>query len=185
MRVYFMRHGESEQNARGLYAAENETPLTGRGREQAGAATADAERYQIDTIIASDQSRALDTALIIRDAIEVPVERLLTDQRLREVHVGMLAGAPNRGFSGYFAHQEQPGDDVGVETVEQVAARMKSLLADLPRLAAGSQNLLLVGHSNSGIILKALISGSTGNLEQSQALPNAQIFHLTDLQEQS
>lgn len=85
----FVRHGESEANARRMLSSANEGwPLTGRGREQAEeAARVIAALPRIDKLYASPVIRARQTAEIIGKGIGF--EPIL-DERLRERHMGIL-----------------------------------------------------------------------------------------------
>ncbi len=72
----FLRHGQSEGNVRRLFQGQNDYPLTALGRAQAQAL---AERWQteeraFDHVIASPLSRAYETAKIVAQALNLPLE---------------------------------------------------------------------------------------------------------------
>lgn len=74
--IIFLRHGESVGNAESRWQGQADFPLTDRGREQAHAL---ADRWQSDAvrfdhILASPLKRARETANIIADALNLPVE---------------------------------------------------------------------------------------------------------------
>lgn len=74
--IIFLRHGESVGNAESRWQGQADFPLTDRGREQAHAL---ADRWQSDAVIfdhilASPLKRARETANIIADALNLPVE---------------------------------------------------------------------------------------------------------------
>lgn len=69
MRVYFVRHGESELNATRTHQ-HSHTPLSSKGREQAKAVAERLKHLPIDCIYASDYERAKQTAEIINDALQ-------------------------------------------------------------------------------------------------------------------
>lgn len=92
-RFYMIRHGQTEANAAQIMAGSIDSPLTELGREQA---------RQVQKVVAaietkpvaifhSHLSRARDTALIINEALNVPVYE---DPGLAEIHAGELEGAP-------------------------------------------------------------------------------------------
>jgi broad specificity phosphatase PhoE len=87
-RILLVRHGQSEWNASGRWQGWAESDLSDLGRQQAFEAAAAVG--SVDAIVASDLQRALQTALIISEAIGVgPV---LTEADLRERDVGEWTG---------------------------------------------------------------------------------------------
>ena len=74
--ITLLRHGESEGNVKKIWQGQTEFPLTNLGRQKAHVL---AERWRVegmtfDLVIASPLSRARDTAEIIADALQVPME---------------------------------------------------------------------------------------------------------------
>jgi probable phosphoglycerate mutase len=87
-RILLVRHGESEWNASGRWQGWAESPLSALGRRQAFEAAAAVGA--VDAIVASDLERAVQTALIISEAIGVgPV---VTESGIRERDVGEWTG---------------------------------------------------------------------------------------------
>lgn len=74
--ITLLRHGESVGNAESRWQGQSEFPLNERGRAQAEALAArwKAEAARFDLIISSPLSRARETAAIISQALNVPVE---------------------------------------------------------------------------------------------------------------
>jgi len=89
MRVYFVRHGESQTNLEKRWTGWWDVPLTDRGRAEAAAIRPIFEGIAFDKIYASDLSRAIETA---KTAIPGCDPEIMTI--LREVNVGNLAGKP-------------------------------------------------------------------------------------------
>jgi broad specificity phosphatase PhoE len=90
MKLYFVRHGESEANI--LWEFSNrglKHPLTVRGREQAAALVRDLEGISIARLFSSPLLRAVQTAEILSDALGVPYK---TTDALREYDCGILEG---------------------------------------------------------------------------------------------
>lgn len=87
-RILLVRHGESEWNAIGRWQGWADPALSDLGREQAWEASRAVGT--VDAIVSSDLQRAMQTALIISEAIGVgPV---MTDADLRERDVGEWTG---------------------------------------------------------------------------------------------
>ena len=104
--IIFLRHGESVGNAERRWQGQADYPLTERGRQQAQA-LADrwlAEGRTFDCILTSPLKRARETADIIAEALDLPIE---ADPIWEERNIGEVAGMtgeevnrrfPNRDF---------------------------------------------------------------------------------------
>src|SRR5687767_12015126 len=87
-RILLVRHGESEWNASGRWQGWADAPLSELGQQQAVEAAQAVGA--VDAVVASDLSRAAETARIISELIGVgPV---LTMEGLRERDVGEWSG---------------------------------------------------------------------------------------------
>lgn len=90
MRIYFVRHGESQANF--LHEISNRGlrhGLTHRGREQAEALAQRLQGHSITRIYSSPLLRAIETSIILADRWQVEYE--ITDA-LREYDCGLLEG---------------------------------------------------------------------------------------------
>jgi len=89
MKLYLVRHGETEGNRQGRYIGWEDLPLTPAGRHQAELLQHRLATYAVTTVHSSDLIRAVTTA----EAIGAPHH--LTprkDQRLREANFGLWSG---------------------------------------------------------------------------------------------
>ena len=179
-KLYFLRHGQSQANLDGVYAADA-SPLTNRGREQARAAGKQVAALGITPVIASPLPRALETAQIVCRAAGLDGSKIIQEPRLRELGVGNLAGTTNNNLPGYLKHQADPQGDTSVETLEAAKQRLKSFIDSLGQYPDGV--ILLVGHNGSGLLLRGLLSGDTSDIAARPSLPNAEPFELTVKQE--
>lgn len=82
MKVYFVRHGESEFNAQHRVQFPT-TPLSELGQQQAKAVAARFQHIPIDVILASPMTRAKHTAEIIAATVNQPVQLMV---ELEEIH---------------------------------------------------------------------------------------------------
>ncbi len=73
MRIYLIRHGESEANHNGIWQ-DGHDPLTDRGREQASFLARRVKHFPIDVVIASPFVRTRKTAEIILEYLKKPIE---------------------------------------------------------------------------------------------------------------
>lgn len=92
---WFLRHGETDWNAKDLGQGSTDVPLNPHGRAQAEAAAKRLRNRGIATIIASPLSRAHDTAKTVAAELGLDVH---LDARLREVSFGVLEGQPMAGW---------------------------------------------------------------------------------------
>jgi uncharacterized phosphatase len=88
-RLLLIRHAESVWNAQKRWQGRADPPLSDVGRTEAARAS-DVLRGAIDTVFASPQIRARDTARIIADALDLGEVR--TEHDLCEVDVGVFSG---------------------------------------------------------------------------------------------
>ena len=89
MRVYVIRHGESETNKAKKWTGWLDVHLTDKGKDDAKKAGAFLKRISFDKIYSSDLVRARETA-----EIAISGCRYETSELLREINVGSLAGNP-------------------------------------------------------------------------------------------
>ena len=94
MRVYVIRHGESEMNKQKIWSGQLDTPLTDKGREDATLAREYLKGLLFDKVYASDLCRATETA-----KIALPDTAFETDVLLREYNFGTLGGTPHNAFT--------------------------------------------------------------------------------------
>jgi probable phosphoglycerate mutase len=88
---YFVRHGETETNARKVVAGSLDTELTQRGREQARETAEALAGEPITGIYSSPLKRARDTSAPIAERLQLPVTIL---PELAERNWGVLEGQP-------------------------------------------------------------------------------------------
>jgi broad specificity phosphatase PhoE len=146
--IIFLRHGESTGNAERRWQGQADYPLTDKGCKQAQA-LADrwlAEGRKFDHILSSPLKRAKQTADIVGNALNIPVE---TDPLWMERNIGQVEGLtaeevnqryPDRGFITPFSAilgNEGEGD-------WELYLRGGQALQDLLRRDAGKY--LIVSH---------------------------------------
>ena len=168
--LYLVRHGQSEWNRIGRIQGRRESPLTGRGREQAVALGRMLRKVLPDPgidIVASPLGRAFETATIIAGELGRAASDVRTDERITDFDVGVLAGYP--GWDTVAAdhpelarlrlenpiHFQPPGGESGAS----VLARARDFLA--AREASG-RDTLVVGHGVLNKFIRAAARGITG-----------------------
>jgi 2,3-bisphosphoglycerate-dependent phosphoglycerate mutase len=192
--LVLLRHGESVWNADDRFAGWVDVPLTASGRDQARAAGAmfTAAGVRPDLVLASELSRAIDTARLAgaTDVQQTP--------RLNERHYGDWQGrrrhdvADTMSASSYAAIHRGwdarppagPGrpegyavrpSGAGPESLNDVASRATPVLADLLGVIRDGATVLIVAHGN---VLRVLVSAverlsrvDTEQLEVAIAVP--------------
>ncbi len=150
--IYFVRHGESEANARGIFAGQREnSPLTEEGREQARLTAQRLKtrtKAHIDKIVSSPLKRAQETAKIIAEEIGFDPMMITTDDRVTEYDMGDLSGTPTRRITSLELIAAK-----GAEDVETFLERTRGCMQELSR---SPENILVVSHAGVGRILETI-----------------------------
>ena len=142
---WFLRHGETDWNARNVSQGAVDTPLNETGLAQAHTAAAVLRNRGIRSIVSSPLSRARTTADIVSEALGRPVE---VEDDLREVAFGGQEGQPMGGwFEDWIAGTFTPE---GAEPFMDLRAR--AVLA-INRALTREAPVLVVAH---GALFRAL-----------------------------
>ena len=142
MKVWVIRHGESETNRDGLWTGWLDVALTEKGKQDAAMAGEYLKEVSFDKIYASDLQRAQNTA-----DIAIPGCKYETDVQLREANVGNIAGKPLRivregcavpkNINGYA--------DFGGESFDELDARVARFMEQLE--TAEGENIAIFTHA--------------------------------------
>lgn len=165
--LYFIRHGQSQLNVEQRYAGQLDTPLTDFGRHQVELAARLAPHLDLQLIIASPLSRALETAHIIARAIGYPATQILQDEQLKERFLGSLQG------KSWHEYSEDNSMFADLETLTALRHRAQEFLGRV--MQRPEDNILIAGHGSFARELCALLDYDTDG----QELPNAEIVQLT------
>ncbi len=84
-----IRHGQTDWNVQGRYTGQSDIPLNGTGQAQAQSLVEQLTSHKIDAIFSSDLMRASETAGILSESFQIPVQ---LDSRLREINQGEWEG---------------------------------------------------------------------------------------------
>ena len=157
---WFLRHGETDWNAKGLSQGNVDIPLNPTGIAQAHAAAALLARRGIRSIVASPLSRAHDTALQAAATIGRDV---VLEEELREVSFGVQEG---QVMAEWF--DEWVEGHVTPEGAETFAALRARAVRAVNRALAYESPVLIVAH---GALFRALRAEM--NLAPNVRTPNA------------
>jgi len=170
MKIYVIRHGQTELNVKGLINGQIGDALTSEGVKQAEAA-AKTLPSTIKHIYSSSLNRARQTADILNAELNLPIT---FHDELKEVNFGELQGTPY--LDEYKDKHMSLNYDWGPsgENVEQVRTRVLKLLREIKK-ESGDGEALIVAHGGIVYLLYFLESG-----EISDAVGNASL-HSFDL----
>ena len=180
MKLYIVRHGESEMNLEGRLAGHLPTPLSPLGVTQAKCLGARLKKEKFDILYSSDLLRARQTTAEILNEVSVPV---IYDERLRERTWGDFDNILVDDFikivkdSGEEYHLYKPPAG---ESLEEVVNRAEAFLAFLLSKHLGQTVLLSAHHSLNKAIIKILLQMSWEEwpgIKQNNTCVNKFTFH--------
>ena len=90
MKIYLVRHGETEWNKEGKLQGQSDIPLNEYGRELAQITAEGLRDIPFDAVYCSPLIRAKETAEIIKGDRKIPI---YFDQRIKEISFGVEEGA--------------------------------------------------------------------------------------------
>jgi alpha-ribazole phosphatase len=178
MEFYFVRHGKSEFNEKGLLAGHEDIDLVDLGVQEAKNVGQQLASIKFDAVYSSDLQRAKRTAEIIlaenhhKTSIQVVKE-------LREIDYGKLAGItstevrakyPEFKKSKAFVHPQG-------ESYEMLSRRVDKFLKDIERT---QKTVLIVTHAG---VLRYIISKYTDEPHDEhldKPIPNAKALHVIE-----
>ena len=154
MKVYMVRHGESEGNAYKIHSGWSAVPLTKKGKEQARATAALLEGIEFDRIYVSDLARARQTAEL---ALPGQSDRFLFTEEMREYNNGPnVVGRPFAEMEAEYGERylrwrrDLDYSEIGGETQEHFFARVSSFMRRLEADAGGgARNVAVVTHAGT------------------------------------
>ena len=161
MKLYLVRHGETEWNHLRKMQGQTDIPLNEYGIELAKLTAEGMKDIHFDQIYASPLIRAKKTAQIIAESHNLVVE---TDDRLKEISFGIGEGSninetkenPDHMLHNFFMHPEQYVPVEGGETFEELQERGLEFLREkvLP-LEGKAGHVAVVAH---GAFIRSLMA---------------------------
>jgi broad specificity phosphatase PhoE len=170
MQLVLVRHAQSIWNAEDRWQGQTDVPLSELGRDEARRIGARLGPERFDRIVASDLSRAMDTARAIAG------ERAVEPRAgLREMNLGAWCGLPHEDVMARFPEELlalQRGEPMRIggtgETLHEFGARV---LAELAALEQGDgERVLVVAH---GGVVRAVLFALLGLVGRHRPLVGA------------
>lgn len=160
MKVYLVRHGETDGNLAQKMQGSVDTPLNARGREQAAVTAEALKEIPFDRVFCSLLCRTKETAEILLGTRTIPLEQ---DARLMEIAFGEAEGHsivtaktdPDDPMHAFFAAPETYVPMSGGESFEDVRRRTAEFVAEriLP-LEGTCEAVLVVSH---GVATRSIV----------------------------
>ncbi len=164
MRLYIIRHGETDLNRKRLLQGRYDSKLNAEGKKQAAACGewVKEQGVSFDKVYVSPLDRAQETAEIITGFSRA---QMIQDPRIIEIAFGPYEMSPyeelDASMKRYFSDPEHEAAPKGMETVEEVMDRVAHFLTDLRQAAQKGErgNIAIVTH---GITIRTIMAQLKG-----------------------
>ncbi|EHJ9978379.1 histidine phosphatase family protein [Vibrio parahaemolyticus] len=182
-RIFVLRHGETEFNADKKLQGHCNSSLTSKGSDQARRVGTTLKQYVENRpfrVYSSTLGRALQTSQIVCEELNYSYENLNKEPRLKEFSLGeweqrtipsLVKEIPN-----LLAQNDWYLQAPNSETYESVRERLSSWLSDV----AHDEDIVVVSHGLTGIVLRGLLLGMDYTQVWQQDLPQDAFFIIED-----
>lgn len=162
MKLYVIRHGETDWNVEGRLQGRTNIPLNEKGRELARITARRLQDVKFTRIYTSPLDRARETAMIIKGDREIPV---IEEERLQEISFGIYEGyhclkdkydIPDPAFSYFFSKPEAYVAPERAESIEELCKRATSFYQELIQDEALQNEVILI--STHGAALRGFLA---------------------------
>ncbi|MDE6619806.1 MAG: histidine phosphatase family protein [Lachnospiraceae bacterium] len=162
MKLYIIRHGETEWNVKRRFQGRSDIPLNDEGRRLAHITAEALKNVPFTKIYTSPLKRACETAMIIKGEREIPV---IVEPRIIEIGFGEYEGLccgkdnyniPDPDFMNFFDKPEAYKPPKGAEGIEELKVRTADFLQEIVHNRNMENDTILV--STHGAALRGLLS---------------------------
>lgn len=159
MILYFLRHGETDWNVKGLAQGQVDTPLNSTGIRQAEAIRPTLNSLNFSAVYCSPLRRAVETAhLSVPDRYNI-----ILDDNLKERFFGTLEGTSPTSWGVDTFDRKINTDFGGIEPIRTILARSNAFLNRLVSTHSADDIILIVAH---GCFFKTLYFNIVGYDDQ-------------------
>ena len=144
MKLYVLRHGQTDYNKEGRFQGQNNIELNEEGIKQVKETAKILRNINFDKVYVSPLKRAIDTAKIV-----VPDKELEIDNRIIERSFGKLEG--KEAIIDY----EERIEEFNIESIDELERRVKNFLKDI--INSCNKNILVVTHGGVAQIINKLL----------------------------
>ncbi len=159
MKLFIVRHGETDYNRQKRYQGRTNTNLNKTGLRQAQALRRRLLSERIDKIYTSSLMRAADTAHIIAAGRSI---KIITHDSLAEIDFGQLEGLTYQEITDKYPGWQPTNFDFtafGGESLEQLRLRMEYFVSELRDDNTEDFNILIVAHSGCLRVMLCFLLG--------------------------
>ncbi len=162
MKIYLIRHGETNQNKKKCLQGRTDIELNDYGRELAYKTAEGLKEVEFDMIFTSPLKRARETAEIIRGDRSIPI---VVEERIQEISFGDYEGLcfakegysiPDPEFMNFFNAPHEYETPPGGESFPSILKRTGAFLNELVRTKQYQDKTILL--STHGCALKAVLA---------------------------
>ncbi|MEO0151214.1 MAG: histidine phosphatase family protein [candidate division WOR-3 bacterium] len=182
MKIYLVRHGQTDYNVNDLLQGWTDNELNENGINQAFELSQKLKNEKFDIIFSSDLKRAIQTAQIINENNKFKTN-LISDKRLREQYMGDWEGKKYsmlvQEYKEFFIKvKENPFyfNPPNGEKFEDVVNRVKSFLNELEK--QNYEKILIVGHQIVNAIIFTILENKNWNDFWNYKQKNSEIWIL-------
>jgi broad specificity phosphatase PhoE len=175
MKVYFIRHGQSESNSRREHGGWAQYPLTEQGRQEAKVAGKRLEGLTFDKVYSSDLIRTIET-----QQIAYPCDDVEQSALIREIDVGSLAGRTADDCFAEYGESYIKNKKVydfcayGGENYDTFSARVRQFVKELE--SQPYENVAVFCHGGAILLMMDIILGYTIPNKYVLRCPNCGVF---------
>ncbi|MEG0315204.1 MAG: histidine phosphatase family protein [Erysipelotrichaceae bacterium] len=178
MKLYLMRHGETDWNKLDKIQGKVDIELNEVGKEQARNAIEEIKKLNISRIICSPLTRAKQTAAIINEELKVNISY---DKLIQERNFGILEGYRKKDFPWaqiweYKTNIQYPE----AEDIHTFYKRVEKFVENIKEEGREEENILVVAHG--GVCIPLIAYTKEGGIELDDPLKyipnNCQIVKL-------
>ena len=162
MKVYLIRHGETQWNKQRLLQGKTDMPLNENGRQVARMTAEGLRGIAFDQVYSSPLSRAYETARLVTEG-RYPIRK---DERLTEIGFGVYEGLccgregyniPDPDFVNFFQDPSKYAPPQGGESVQDLINRTMDFLQELAAEPGNQGKTILI--STHGAALRSMLVG--------------------------
>lgn len=174
MKIYVVRHGQTDYNINGLFQGRKDIPLNSVGIKQAEETAQKFKNIPVDIILVSPLTRAKETAKYISNVTGI---KPVIEQDLIERNFGDMEGKPNRKDCNIkmLLDYEKNYNICNVEPIQSLFKRVSDCLDKIIDKYMG-KNVVLVTHGGVAQAIDIYFHGFPENKDlQSIALKNCEV----------
>lgn len=162
MKIYVIRHGETDWNAEGKLQGRTNIPLNEKGRELARLTAKGLADVNFTRIYTSPLDRARETAMIIKGDRDIPV---IEEERIQEISFGIYEGyhcmkdkydIPDPEFAFFFSKPEAYKPPEKAESIEALCERGTQFYQELIQDESLQDETILI--STHGAALRGFLA---------------------------